>query len=105
MYLLVVILFYIVPIISNLILVSLNSTSMKISWEFANSSITDNITLLYTRLCDGLETVLFIDGGTQDIIINDVFPGLLYNIRLTPYNILGVGNVLSSVLLMDGSGM
>ena len=55
-------------------------------------SIVDSYILTYTRICDGVETSLYIEDSVQTSIdIHNLVSGLQYKVSIQPENILGKG--------------
>ena len=80
-----------VPQLSFLTAEPINATSITINWNTTAVSIVDSY-LTYTRICDGVETSLYIEDSVQTSNdIHNLASGLQYNVSIQPENILGKG--------------
>ena len=83
----------------------LTQSSIIVSWETSNSSITDGYIVSYIRFCDNIEDVMFIeDGASNSTTIDKLHPGHQYSISIAPYNILGKGMERTVIATVEGSG-
>ena len=83
----------------------LTPSSIIVSWATSNSSITDNYTVLYTRLCDNIrETVFMDDGSSTGTIIDSLYPGLQYSVYVIAANLLGRTIVSEVNITLEGTG-
>ena len=81
-----------VPQLSFLTAEPINATSIAINWNTTAVSIVDSYTLTYTRICDSVETSLYIEDSVQtNVDIHNLVSGLQYNVSIKPENILGKG--------------
>ena len=94
-----------VPVISNFNARMLIPSSIIVSWATSNSSITDNYTVLYTRLCDNIRETLFIDDGSSTgTIIDSLYSGLQYSVHVIAANLLGRTIERAVNVTLEGTG-
>ena len=80
-------------------------SSIIVSWATSNSSITDNYTVLYTRLCDNIRETLFIDDGSSTgTIIDSLYSGLQYSVHVIAANLLGRTIERAVNVTLEGTG-
>ena len=83
----------------------LTPSSIIVSWTTSNSSITDNYTVLYTRLCDSIrETVFIDDGSSTGTIIDSLYPGYQYSVYVIAANLLGRTIERAVNVILEGTG-
>ena len=83
----------------------LTPSSIIVSWATSNSSITDNYTVLYTRLCDNIRETVFMDDGSSTGTIKDsLYPGLQYSVYVIAANLLGRTIVSEVNITLEGTG-
>ena len=93
------------PLMSNFNASMLTPSSIIVSWTTSNSSITDNYTVLYTRLCDNIRETLFIDDGSSTgTIIDSLYPGLQYSVHVIAANLLGRTTEKAVNVTLEGTG-
>ena len=80
-----------VPQISFLSAVPINTTSIRINWNTTAVSIVDSYTLVYTRTCDKVKSLLYIENIVTSIDIHNLPSGLEYTLSIQPENTLGQG--------------
>ena len=81
------------------------SCSIIVSWATSNSSITDNYTVLYTRLYDNIrETVFIDDGSSTGTIIDSLYPGYQYSVYIIAANLLGRTIERAVNVTLEGTG-
>ena len=75
-----------------------------IHWNALPTSIIDNYTVIYTRLCDNEKETITIEHGTSNsTTIYNLYPGLQYSISITPVNILGEGMEMTDTVTLNDS--
>ena len=94
-----------VPIISNFNASMLTPSSITVFWTSSNSIVTDNYTVLYTRLCDNIrETVFIDDGSSTGTIIDSLYPGYQYSVYVIAANLLGRTTEKAVNVTLEGTG-